>query len=135
MVGVKDQVMSLFKTWDYSKSKRVKTFYRSKKKPNKLRIQKQSEEEIIIKKIRNLFKLKKDNETIKDRIIRDIKTVFENQEEDYYKPERVGNVWNNNYIEYESKGGRNKNISVNEYLNKIKPYLRDIINNPQKSDT
>ena len=135
MVGVKDQVMSLFKTWDYSKSKRVKTFYRSKKKPNKLRIQKQSEEEIIIKNIRNLFKLKKDNETIKDRIIRDIKTVFENQEEAYYKPERVGNVWNNNYIEYESKGGRNKNISVNEYLNKIKPYLRDIINNPQKSDT
>ena len=135
MVGVKDQVMSLFKTWDYSKSKRVKTFYRSKKKPNKLRIQKQSEEEIIIKNIRNLFKLKKDNETIKDRISRDIKTVFENQEEDYYKPERVRNVWNNNYIEYESKGGRNKNISVNEYLNKIKPYLRDIINNPQKSDT
>ena len=30
-------------------------------------------------------------------IIRDIKTFFE-QQEDYYKPVRVGNFWNNNYI-------------------------------------
>ena len=30
---------------------------------------------------------------------------------------------------------RNKNLSVKEYLNKIKPYLRDIINNLQFSDT
>ena len=28
-----------------------------------------------------------------------------------------------------------KNLSVNEYLNKIKPYLRDLIINLQKSDT
>ena len=33
-------------------------------------------------------------------IIRDIKTFFE-QQEDYYKPVRVGNFWNNNYIQYE----------------------------------
>ena len=30
---------------------------------------------------------------------------------------------------------RNKNLSVKEYLNKIKPYLRDIITNLQKSET
>ena len=35
----------------------------------------------IIKNIRNLFKLKKENNTIKDRIIRDIRTLFEQQEE------------------------------------------------------
>ena len=39
------------------------------------------------------------------------------------------------YIEYESSGDRNKNLSLKEYLDKIKPYLRDIIINPQKSDT
>ena len=39
---------------------------------------------------RNLFKLKKENETIKDRIIRYIRIAFE-QEDDYYKPIRVGN--------------------------------------------
>ena len=30
---------------------------------------------------------------------------------------------------------RNKNLSVKEYLNKIKPYLRDIMTNLQKSET
>ena len=40
-------------------------------------------------------------------IIRSIKTHFE-RENGFYKPLRVGNFWNNNYIEYESNGGRNK---------------------------
>ena len=42
---------------------------------------------------------------------------------------------NNNYIEYESSGDGNIKLSVKEYLDKIKPYLRDIIINLQKSDT
>ena len=67
-------------------------------------------------------------------MIRDIMTLFK-QEDDCYKPIRVGNFWNNNHIEYESSGGRNKNLSIKEYLDKIKPYLRDIIINLQKSDT
>ena len=41
---------------------------------------------------------------IEDRIIRDIRTLFEQQEEDYYKPKRINNFWNNNNIEYESNG-------------------------------
>ena len=45
------------------------------------------------------------------------------------------NFWRNNHIEYESNGDRNKKLSVEEYLNKIKPYLKDIINNLKKSDT
>ena len=35
----------------------------------------------------------------------------------------------NNYIEYGSKGGRDKNLSPQEYLNTIRPYSRDMINN------
>ena len=46
---------------------------------------------------------------IKDRIIRAAKTLFEQQEEDYYEPKRVSNFWNNNYIEYESNGDKNRN--------------------------
>ena len=53
----------------------------------------------------------------------------------YYKPIKVCNFWNDNYIEHESSGDRNKNQSVKEYLDKLKPYLRDIIINLQKSDT
>ena len=55
-------------------------------------------------------------------------------EESYYKPVRVCNFWCNSYIEYESCGDRNKTISVEEYLNKTRPYLKDI-NNLTKSDT
>ena len=51
MGGYKDQVTSLFKTKDYSERKLVKTVYGNK----------QSEENMA-KSIRNLFKLKKENE-------------------------------------------------------------------------
>ena len=40
-----------------------------------------------------------------------------------------------NYIEYESNSSnRNKALPVEEYLNKIAPYLKGIINNLKKSD-
>ena len=44
-------------------------------------------------------------------------------------------MWRNNYIEYESNDDRNKTLSVEEYLNKISPYLRYIINNLKKLGT
>ena len=49
-------------------------------------------------------------------------------DEDYCKPIKTNDAFNNNYIEYESKGDKNKTLSVKEYLNMIRPYLRDIIN-------
>ena len=57
------------------------------------------------------------------------------QEESYYTLVRVGNFWNNNYIEYESNGNRNKPQSVEKYLHKIRSNLKDIIDNLNKSDT
>ena len=48
---------------------------------------------------------------------------------------RVNNFWSTNYIEYESNSDRNKTLSVEEYLNKIRPSLKHIINNLKKSDT
>ena len=67
-----------------------------------------SEEENIIKDIRNLFRLEIETKVIKDRIIRDIKNRLEHEEENYYKPVKVNNFWGNNYIEYESNGDKNK---------------------------
>ena len=75
------------------------------------------------------------NRLIKDRIIKDVRGLFEQEQEDYYKPKRVSNFWNNNYIEYESNGDKNRNLSLDEYLNKIEHYLRNIIINLQKSHT
>ena len=53
--------------------------------------------------------------TIEDKIIKDIKNLFE-QEENYYKPVRVGNFYSNNYIEYENNGNKIKALSIKEYL-------------------
>ena len=38
-------------------------------------------------------------------------------------------------VEYESKGDRNKTLSIEEYLNKIRQYIKDIIHDLVKSDT
>ena len=50
-------------------------------------------------------------------------------DEDYSKPITVRAAFNGNYIQYESKGDKGKNLSIKKYLNMIKPYLSDIINN------
>ena len=88
-----------------------------------------------VKDIGNLFRLEKGINTFKDKILRDINDLFENEIEEvnYYKPVRLNNFWSNNYIRYESISDRNKTLSVEEYLNKIRPYLKDI-NNLKKSD-
>ena len=38
------------------------------------------------------------------------------------------NAFSNNYIEYKSEDDRNKTLSIEEYLHKIKPYLSNMIN-------
>ena len=66
-------------------------------------------------------------------MIRYTRTLFE-QEEVNYVPKRVSSFWNNNYIVLEINGDKNRNLSLDEYLNKIKPYLKDIIIDLQSSD-
>ena len=46
-----------------------------------------------IKDIRNHFRLEKETKVIKDKTLRDIKNLFEHEEEkDYYKLVRVSNI-------------------------------------------
>ena len=52
-------------------------------------------------------------------MIRNIRTIFQQEEEDCYKPERVNNFWSNSSIEYESNDDKNRNLSLDEYLHKI----------------
>ena len=42
---------------------------------------------------------------------------------------------NDNYIEYEINGDKHRNLSLDEYLNKIESYLKNVIINLQISDT
>ena len=53
------------------------------------------------------------------------------EDKDHYKPIKTKGTFNNNYIEYESRGDKDKRLSVREYLYMIMPYLEDIINNPK----
>ena len=61
--------------------------------------------------------------------ITDIPTLFDqNSEEDYYKPIFIKSSHKGNYKYYESNGDIEKRLSVYQYLNKIRPYLYDLIN-------
>ena len=48
--------------------------------------------------------------------------------EDYYKPIKTNSAFNGNYIEYQSKEDKDKNLSIKEYLYMIITHLRDITN-------
>ena len=62
-------------------------------------------------------------------------------DEDFYKPIITDGVFNGNYVQYESMGGggggasKDKNLSVKKYLNSVKPYLSDMINNHKTKGT
>ena len=46
-------------------------------------------------------------------------------EEDYYKPTEVKSAFDGSYMLYESKGDKDNNLSIDEYFDIIRPYLRD----------
>ena len=79
--------------------------------------------------------MKKENEAIKDRIIRDIRNLFKHEEEDCYEPVRAGNFWSNSYIENESSSDWDKKLSPEEHLHKTRPYLERYHKWSEKSDT
>ena len=82
------------------------------------KIKKNQTNDTTIKGIQNLFRLQKENKAIKDRITRDIRNVFEDEEKYYFKPVIIGNFWNNNYIKYKSNDDR-KTLSVKNVLIKL----------------
>ena len=60
--------------------------------------------------------------------LRDIENLFHNiDDSDYYKPALVKSSFNNNYEEYEMRGDRNKNLSVEQYFYMITPKLAELI--------
>ena len=79
----------------------------------------------------NLSKTKKyyDYDDIEYTGIKNIRDLFDlSIDEDYYKPIIARGAFNGNYIQYESKGDKGKNLSRKRYLNIIKQHLSDIIN-------
>ena len=60
-------------------------------------------------------------------ILRDLEFTFD-LEKDHYEPQKTVDVFNNNYIQYESIGDNDKTLAIREYIDMIRPYLSDIMN-------
>ena len=63
--------------------------------------------------------------------VRELENLFTNDDDNddnYYKPVLVKSSFKNNYKYYESRGDKDKKLSVKQYLYMIMPYLSDLIN-------
>ena len=77
---------------------------------------------IYLKKLNNDFKkLQK----YQDSITYGLDYLF--NEEDYYKPTEVKSAFDGNYVSYESRGDKDGKLALYEYFDKIKPHLKDMI--------
>ena len=70
--------------------------------------------------------------------IKDIENLFgdaddDNDDDDCYKPILVKTSIKNNYKYYKSRGDKDKNLSVKQYLYMIMPYLSDLINDQMEN--
>ena len=88
-------------------------------------------EESVKERKENINKLEQycyhDNDNLDYKGIKQIENLFNKINNDYYKPIKTKGAFNNNYIEYESKGDKDKRLSVKEYLYMITPYLEKMI--------
>ena len=79
-----------------------------------------------------------------DRYIKNLKKDLENLQkyqynttygldylfnEEDYEPKEIRTSFDGNYMLYESKGDKDAKLSIDEYFDKITPYLRDMIDN------
>ena len=82
----------------------------------------------IIKKVREFF-IK-----LKPKIKQIISKSLPNQslDKDYYKPIKDNSAFNSYYVEYKSKGDKDKKLSPKKYLDMIRPYLYSMINDHKK---
>ena len=67
-----------------------------------------------------------------DKILRDLGFIFDS-EKDHYEPKKllmlyIQNEIQNNYIQNESIGDKDKTLTIKEQLYMIRPYLSGIIN-------
>ena len=128
-----------------------KGFNESRHKFSKLKIneirrnlyEKENEKNLFVPKIKeierdlleleeNLFQPKKyyDYDDTEYKAIKNVKDLFDLPiDEDYYKAIITNGAFNNSYIQYESKRNKDKILTPSEYLDMIRPYLSDLINN------
>ena len=87
----------------------------------------------LVKLVKTLNKKEKYQHYDRDDLdyygIKNIENLFGNvDDDDYYKPILIKSSFKDNYKYYESRGDKDKKLSIKQYLYKSMPYLRDIIN-------
>ena len=110
-----------------------KELYEIKNKKNLLDDEKEKVYDNLVELVNKLNKKEKyryhDHDDLDYHGIRDIENVFDNiDDDDYYKPILVKSSFDENYKCYESRGDKDKKLSIEQYLDMIKPYLSDLIN-------
>ena len=110
---------------------RLEDLYKIENK-KKLSALKMKKIEKNLKLEKNLSKPKRCYDTEYDteyKGIRNVKNLFDlSIDEDYYKQIITNGAFHNNYIQYETKGNKDKILTIRKYLDMIRPYLSDIIN-------
>ena len=121
--------------YTFSKSKINKirrNLYDIKNPKNLFRSKIKKIEKNLLELKESLFKPKKyyDYDHAENKGIKDVRHLFDlSIDKDCYKPIKTVSDFddNNDYIEYESKGDKDKTLSITEYLSRLRLYLRDII--------
>ena len=109
------------------KKETKKKLYEIERNENLSEQEKEEIEEYLTKLVRNLKKKEEHRHHDCDDPdyygLRDIERLFR-KIDDYYKPILVKSPFRGNYKHYESRGHGDKNLFAEQYLEKIKPYLR-----------
>ena len=77
-----------------------------------------------------LKNLKKDLEKLQKyqyNITYGLDYLFNELNEDYYEPKEIKSAFDDSYMLYENKGDKDAKLAIHEYFDKIKPYLKDMI--------
>ena len=75
--------------------------------------------------LKNLKKYSEELQKYQDNITYGLDYLF--NEEDYYKTTEVKSAFDGNYALYESRGDKDGKLALYEYFEKIKPHLKDMI--------
>ena len=108
-----------------------KEFYEIENKKNLSEKEKEEIYDHLVKLVKTLDKKEKYQYQDRDDLdyygITDIEDFLDNVD-DYYKPILIKSPFKDNYKYYESRGDKDKKLSVKQYLYMIMPHVRDIIN-------
>ena len=115
------------------RKKTKKELYEMENKKNPSDMEKEKNFDNLFELVRTLDKKEKckyhDCDDLDYYGIRDIKNLFDDiDDDDYYKPILVKRYFKENYKYYESRGDKDKKLLIDPYLDMIKPYFSDLIN-------